>query len=137
MGCYSVAFLALVVAAPALSESVKPLIGRWVCTARTYNGEASDLDPCTWEFAAGAKLIRRMTDRWPAEWRFTADPAKSPPQIDWKDGEDTVAAIYKVDGDTLTLCYCHTANDRPTRFDSPKGAHLVLLSFKRAKPAGR
>jgi uncharacterized protein (TIGR03067 family) len=137
MGCYSVTFLAFVVAAPALVESTRPLIGQWVCTARTYNGEASDLDPCAWEFAAGGKLIRRIKDREPAEWRFTADPAKSPPRIDWTDGEDPVAAIYKVDGDTLTLCYCHTAADRPTRFDSPKGAHLVLLTFKRAKPAER
>jgi uncharacterized protein (TIGR03067 family) len=125
--------LTFVVAAPALPESARPLLGQWTCIARTYNGRAGDLDPCGWEFAAGGKLLSRRDGYEPAEWRYTAAPA----HLDWVAGEEEVRAIYRLDGDTLTVCYSHRAPDRPTRFDSPTGAHLVLLTFKRAKPAER
>jgi uncharacterized protein (TIGR03067 family) len=90
-----------------------------------------------WEFAPGGKLLRRLGDREPAEWRYAADPAAAPARLDWTDpaGEDTVEGIYKVDGDVLTLCYSHNpADDRPTKFESPTGSRLVVLTFKRVKP---
>jgi uncharacterized protein (TIGR03067 family) len=129
--------LALVVAAPALKETDRPLLGQWVCTARTYNGQVGDPDPCVWEFAAGGKLLRRLKDDEPAEWRYIADPAKTPASINLSSGEEDVQAIYRVVGETLTVCYSHTAAERPTVFDSPKGAHLVLLTFKRPAAAKR
>jgi uncharacterized protein (TIGR03067 family) len=134
MTCLPVTVLALVLGAPALKEPARPLLGQWVCTARTYNGRDSQLDPCMWEFAPGGKLYKRLRDLEPAELRYTADPAASPARLDLTDGEDTVEAIYKVTGDTLTLCFSNSrADDRPTRLESPGGSRLVLMTFKRVK----
>ncbi len=134
MTCLPFTVLALVVGAPALKESARPLLGQWACTARTYNGRAAQLDPCTWEFAPGGKLYKRLRDLEPAELRYTADPAASPARLDLADGEDMVEAIYKVAGDTLTLCFSSSrADDRPARFESANGSRLVLMTFKRVK----
>jgi uncharacterized protein (TIGR03067 family) len=133
VNCLQVTFLTLFAAAPALKESDRPLLGEWLCTPRAVPGEVGELDSCySWEFKAGGKIVLRLKDYEPAEWRYTTDPAKNPAHIDWSDGEDTVPGIYKVEGDTLTICYSHNpANDRPTRFESPKGTRLILLTFKR------
>src|SRR5215831_5927640 len=58
---------------------------------------------------------------------FTADPAKKPKEMDVKPNGgpnkgQTVKAIYKLEGDTLVLCYDHDKSEnRQTKFESPEG----------------
>ena len=126
--------LATTPGAPALPDSVRPLLGQWACTARTYEGQDSGIDPCVWEFEAGGRLRRRLDGSDPVERRFTAAPEKAPALLDWMEGQDTIKAIYKVDGDTLTICYSHDRRSgRPTRFELPRGNKLIVLTFKRVK----
>jgi uncharacterized protein (TIGR03067 family) len=134
MSCVQVTVLTLIVAAPGLKESIRPLLGQWICTGKTFKGEAIDLPVYIWDFAAGGKLSLQLRDLDPAERRYLADPTKSPAHLDWTDGEDTIEAIYKVEGDMLTVCYSHDPSaDRPSRFESPKGTRLILITFKRVK----
>jgi len=68
------------------------------------------------------------------------DTSTNPKIIDWKckpKGREAFIreGIYKLDGDTLTLCiYKSKDRRRPTNFDPPKEADISLTTFKRVKP---
>jgi len=73
---------------------------------------------------------------------FKLDPSKSPKAIDisYKEGPaagQTIKAIYKLEGDNLTMCRARAQGDeRPVEFAAPSGSGRMLFAFKRAKPAG-
>ena len=46
----------------------------------------------------------------------------------------TFPAIYKVDADTLTVCYDLSGKARPTEFKSKPDTQLFLAKYKRVKP---
>jgi uncharacterized protein (TIGR03067 family) len=67
---------------------------------------------------------------------ITLDPSKNPAAIDIKpvgEGKDTALGIYKLDGDTLTLCWSRRGGERPTEFVSKAGTEQVLFILKRQK----
>ena len=42
--------------------------------------------------------------------------------------------IYKLDGDTLTMCYDHEKSEnRQTKFESKEGTTVLLITYKRDK----
>ena len=75
------------------------------------------------------------------KFRVKLDPRQKPKAIDMtalnsKYKGSVGAAIYQLEGDTLKLCSPDDprSKERPTEFKSPKGAQLILLTLKRAKP---
>jgi uncharacterized protein (TIGR03067 family) len=70
---------------------------------------------------------------------FTVDPAKTPREMDVKgtggpQKGQLVKAIYKLDGDRLTVCYDHDKpGDRPAKFESKEGTTLLLITYQREK----
>jgi uncharacterized protein (TIGR03067 family) len=71
---------------------------------------------------------------------FTADAAKKPARMDVKpengaNAGKTLQAIYRLDGDTLKVCYAPPGQDRPTAFDTKDKAGYALIGYKREKPA--
>lgn len=70
---------------------------------------------------------------------FTIEPSKSPKWIDIKTGAKgpfmgkTLPGIYKLDGDTLTVCCQADAKARPTAFEARAKTRNMLLTYQREK----
>jgi uncharacterized protein (TIGR03067 family) len=67
--------------------------------------------------------------------QIALDPAQKPAAMDIKllrQGGEMVKGIYKIDGDTLTICWAKDG-DRPTEFASKAGTSHVLFVLKRRK----
>jgi uncharacterized protein (TIGR03067 family) len=69
---------------------------------------------------------------------YRSDPKASPPTIDLWYGpeakpERAHLGIFRLDGDTLTLCSAPPGTVRPTKFASPAGAELSLVTLRRSK----
>jgi uncharacterized protein (TIGR03067 family) len=65
------------------------------------------------------------------------DPAKEPKEIDLTRGEgdkkQTILGIYKLEGETLTIC-TSSSGDRPDEFSSRPGGRCLLRVLTRDKP---
>jgi RNA polymerase sigma factor (sigma-70 family) len=66
--------------------------------------------------------------------RVRIDAAKQPKQIDLIVGRNDVhKGIYRLDGDTLTICKYHPPEERPSEFTTKAGARWpMLLVFKKS-----
>ena len=67
--------------------------------------------------------------------KIRLDPGKSPATIDItpaRPGRATLLGIYKLDGDSLTLCWAKKGA-RPTEFASKEGSNHVLFVLRRIK----
>lgn len=68
------------------------------------------------------------------EGTYKLDPAKNPKEVTITTNErDTELGIYKLDGDTLTVCLEANSNERPTEFATKVGSMVNLIVFKRVK----
>src|SRR4051794_10955976 len=136
--------LALAVGAPALKEKDKgpSLVGEWVVESVTNNGASVGVgNGLRYTFAAdGEGLIHRDGKELPAAGGtrgYTVDPKPNPPAVDLVStrpgaGETRQLGIYKIEGDTLTICWTRAkGGDRPTKFDAPEGSGLTVYVFKR------
>ncbi|HZV03956.1 MAG TPA: sigma-70 family RNA polymerase sigma factor [Gemmataceae bacterium] len=86
-------------------------------------------------FAADGKLTAKLGER-EQEFTYQLDPAKKPKEFSITDDKDrTALGIYKLDGDTLTVCFARPVPgaDRPTEFASKEDTPIVLEVFKREK----
>ena len=132
--------LALAVAAPQAKDAPKKdppaLVGEWAVDGILVDGTPKRLPAgTTWTFTADGKAVLRLGRPTAVdEGTYTADPKKDPPEADIQLGERTSRAIYRRDGDKLTLCMALGDADRPTGFDAPAGSNAALWTLKRVKP---
>jgi uncharacterized protein (TIGR03067 family) len=145
------AALALAVGAPVPKDppkSAPSVVGEWVAERSTFAGSDRPLprEPVRYVFAPdGTWALYRGDRKLPGEGRtYAAGPGESPPAIDlFYDEVDAdrdpparrqvVRGIYKVDGDTLTLCLATAGGDRPKTFESAAGLPSTRWVFKRVK----
>jgi uncharacterized protein (TIGR03067 family) len=138
--------LALVVAAPALKDrpdQATDLAGEWVVESSVYNGRPrpTGKEPQRYVFAAdGTWIVYRGERKLDGNRAYRTDAAADPPAITLKydaaeqDGPEA-QGIYKVSGDTLTLCYTRSDSARrPKAFASFPGSRVNLIILKRARP---
>jgi len=132
--------LALALATAASKDGTKPaptvqppLAGEWVVNSHVASGKPFPRIGKT-ERVTIARDRWKVTKESETESYLSLDPAKDPPQIDvWlpdQDGEVRCRGIYRLEGDTLTVCYT-LGPDRPTKYESLPKSGLYLLTLKR------
>ena len=132
--------LAIALGAPAPKEDPKkepqPLVGEWVAEKGVIRGKEQAFPPggVAFEFTADGKLLVRDGTKQADPADYMTDPKKSPAEIDIMPPADQKqppsSGIFKVEGDTLTIC-ARRGGKRPTKFESPVGSDLTLLTLKR------
>ena len=122
----------LVGAAPGLKDPSKKgphaIVGEWVEDA---NGRVHFV------FTKDGRVLRTEKDFPDVAYTYTADEAKVPAEIDLTQTGANVTSrgIYKVEGDTLTLCFgLDRGAVRPAKFAKAEQPPVGLSTFTRAKP---
>ncbi|HEX3152578.1 MAG TPA: TIGR03067 domain-containing protein [Gemmataceae bacterium] len=134
--------LALIVAAPAPKEAPKKdpaHVGDWVVESVMVGGQNVPAPPMMIiRLTTDGKFERKEPDgKVVIGGTFTADAKQSPAHLDITNAVDqqaerTSKAIFKIDGDILTIC-SGQGDNRPTTFESTAGSSTVLMVLKRKK----
>jgi uncharacterized protein (TIGR03067 family) len=121
-------------------EALKDLQGGWVIVRRSLGGR--DLTPAgngmTAE-VAGNRVCYYLERGARTEWAITLDITKVPrifdqKRVDRHGGECLLWGVYRLEGDTLTICY-HSGQDprvRPRSLEGTRPAEWLEV-FKRRK----
>jgi uncharacterized protein (TIGR03067 family) len=127
---------ALVGSAPK-ADDAKVLEGEWV--SKTYeNNSGRQGAEGVWKLVVkdGKMGMANGSDPPQPEAPMTFDSTRSPKQFDvaWKSWGTRKGQqyIYKLEGDTLTICHAQPDQPRPTEFKGGKGQHCWV--FERVKP---
>jgi uncharacterized protein (TIGR03067 family) len=133
--------LAVGVGAPALKEKTPPLVGEWVVESAIYNGARMAFKDHRCDFAAdGSFRMYRAGEKSSSNTTYSVDMSTDPASFTFryktdKPGDLESLGIYKVEGDTLNICYARPGSvQRPVAFESPKDSGINLIILKRAKP---
>jgi uncharacterized protein (TIGR03067 family) len=120
---------------------LKAMVGKWKMETAKFDGKevTNTFKGLKFEIREGGKYAVDFGDE-KDEGTFTVDPSKAPKEIDIKstggpNKGKTIKAIYKLDSDTLTVCYEFdaTAAQRPTEFESKDKTTHLLITYKREK----
>jgi uncharacterized protein (TIGR03067 family) len=111
--------------------------GDWACESYTVNGftlEADDAQALFRTMKGNAYTVFRFSKAL-GKGTFTLDASKSPRAIDLTPAGagKPILGIYKIDGDTLTICYAAPGKPRPAGFTAKAGSGNTLTVWKREK----
>src|SRR5262245_47264524 len=132
--------LALSVSAPALKDPpAKPATveGEWTVESGLVGGKPDTglfRNPIDKIVIANGKWSVHRGGQAPGAAKITFDSKKDPPEFTFT-GSNEQGGIYKLEGDTLTICYELGGAKRPQSFDSPVGSNVRIMVLKRIKPA--
>jgi RNA polymerase sigma-70 factor (ECF subfamily) len=122
-------------AARAAQKDEGKILGTWLVASDEWGGQKGaegGLTGLRLTFAAAGKVTIKHGNQ-EEEGAYKLDPAKTPRQIDVTANGRELPGIYKLEGDTLTLCVDHGGGARPTEFASKPGTEVHLLTLKREK----
>jgi len=119
---------------------LKAMVGKWDIAKAELGGKdiTEHLKNMKFEIAEGGKYTAQLGEEKDVG-AFTVDTAKKPKEMDIKgDGGPNkgklIKAIYKLDGDTMTICYeLGGGETRPAKFESKDDTKLLLVNYKRKK----
>jgi uncharacterized protein (TIGR03067 family) len=129
--------LASIAADDKKAEELKALKGDWKAAKVTMAGADAmatlkDLELTILDDNKYKSKLGTETD----EGTFTFDPAADPKSIDIKPNAGQVKllkAIYKIDGDSLVVCYDIQGKTTPPKFESTAENKFLLVEYKRKK----
>jgi len=121
-------------------DARKTLQGTWTATQAERDGKSADDVVGHRLSCTGSRFQIQATDGKALHaGTFRADAAPKPAAIDLEHTEGVLkgkawTGIYRLDGDTLTVCDNAPSLDkpRPVAFEAKRGS--VLITFKRANP---
>ena len=124
----------------ATATELKALVGKYKIEKVRLGGQdiTEHLKEMKFEIKDGGKYTAQVGELVD-DATFTVDPAKKPKEMDVKptggpQKGKLVKVIYKLDGDTLTMCYDHDKpENRQSKFESKEGTTVLLITYKREK----
>lgn len=134
--------LAVALGAPASKEPAKdkatsPIVGEWTCTKLVAGGQEfpdpKERGEVGAEFMADGKFRLRFGEE--IDGTYKTDTAKDPAKLEMIDSKKklTKQMIYKVEKNTLLICWAEGDRDCPTKFESAAGTRVVLMTFSRVE----
>ena len=121
----------------AAAKDLKALVGKWKLEKAELGGKdiLALFKDLKFEIPESGKYKLEFGGQ-KDEGTFTVDPSKKPAEMDITGVEGankgkTIKAIYKLDGDTVTICYGLGGGDRPTKFETKEGTMQFLAVYKR------
>jgi RNA polymerase sigma-70 factor (ECF subfamily) len=118
-----------------VSKEERKFLGTWAVQSCEVGGQKvpeEKFKKTRFTFAPKGKWTRKG-DR-EEEGTYKLDHSKKPKAITiTTDQRGTELGIYKLDGDTLTICIEASGNKRPTEFATKEGTRVNLIVFKRVK----
>jgi uncharacterized protein (TIGR03067 family) len=130
--------------AAAAGDDAKKLQGTWRVTKFVDQGEVSapaeEIKDFTFEFRGDRVTVRKAKDDPGRQMKYTLNPAKDPKGIEIAQGERAGVSegIYKLAGDTLTLCVVGGKRGgkvapRPAEFKASKRDKYSLFVLEKVK----
>ena len=123
---------------PATTRGFETLQGTWTLVSSEIRGLKMAIDPSHHNevIIDGDKLTATRGGKVSHTSTIRIDPSKTAMHMDTifeRDGIRSVGlAIYKLEGDTLTVCSAFEGDERPERFESTEKTSLTVL--KKAEP---
>jgi RNA polymerase sigma factor (sigma-70 family) len=125
--------------AAAREDAVKDqekILGTWAYVSVETKGEKvrEEVNKARLIFAAEGRFTAMSSKGEKKEGTWKLDPARKPREITTTNQGKTHRGIYKLDGDTLTICMPQEEGaDRPTEFATRKDTKVVLVVLERQK----
>ena len=121
-----------------VDAETKKIQGAWILVSSESDGKAvpaEDLKERKLQMVFDKdEVLATMEERVVSLGTFKLDPARTPRWYDrtYSDGTPR-RGIYRLEGDTLTICLAGLGKDRPTTFETKKDDGRSLLVYQRAK----
>jgi uncharacterized protein (TIGR03067 family) len=124
--------LSVAIAGPASKEKTEQgkIEGNWIVEKYVQGGKENEKRKgMHFKFADGKVMVQ---EEEASDIRYAADPKKTPATLDLISAAGTIPGIYKIEGETLTICFSKSDKEgRPTKFESPDESPIVVMTLKR------